>query len=142
MIKSLLKHNIKSNLGLFLFVSGLMLIYTSMSIATYDPDNIDTLLMMMSALPEGLITAMGGFDGMTSELVNFLGAFLYGFILLVFPLFYTVTVAIRLIAGPVDTGFMAFLLATPHKRSTIILNQALFHIISTIGSWSFKFLHY
>lgn len=131
MIKALLKWNIKSNWGIFAFTSGLMLIYSITSLSTYNIDNMEALLSMMEAMPQELMKAMG-FDGLTSDLTFFLGAFLYGFILLIFPLIYTVTTGIRLVVEQVDSGSMVYLLATPHSRRKLMVNQALFHSASTV----------
>ncbi len=130
MNKTLFITNIKSNWGVFTFVAGMLLIYVITSVTMFDPDSAEALLAMFDMLPEGMMKAFG-FDGLGTDLTSYLGGYLYGFILLVFPLIYTVMLSNKLVAKHVDSGSMAYLLTTPNSRVQIILTQALYLIIST-----------
>lgn len=130
MNKTLFKKNIKSNWGLFMFVVGMLLIYVTTSISMFDPISAEAMMAMFEMLPEGMIKAFG-FDGLGTDLTGYLGGYLYSFILLIFPMIYTVILSIRLVAKHVDSGSMAYLLSTPNSRIEIIFTQALYLITST-----------
>lgn len=129
MNKTLFKTNIKSNWGIFVFVSGMLLIYVTTSIGMFDPKSAESMQAMMEMLPESMMKAFG-FDGLGTDLTSYLAGYLYGFIFLVFPLIYTSYLANKLVAKHVDSGSMAYLLATPNSRVEIILTQALYLISS------------
>lgn len=130
MNKTLFVTNIKSNWGVFAFVAGMLLIYVITSITMFDPDSTESMLAMLEMLPEGMMKAFG-FDGLGTDLTSYLSGYLYGFILLAFPLIYTIILSNKLVAKHVDSGSMAYLLTTPNSRVKIILTQALYLISST-----------
>ena len=130
MNKTLFITNIKSNWGVFAFVAGMLLIYVITSITMFDPDSAQSMIAMLEMLPEGMMKAFG-FDGLGTDLTSYLSGYLYGFILLVFPLIYTIILSNKLVAKHVDSGSMAYLLTTPNSRVKIILTQALYLISST-----------
>jgi len=125
MSKVLFKVNIKANWPIFLFVTCILLIYTIVSIAMFDPVNAETMQAMLGVMPEGMVKAFG-FDGLGTELTSYLGNYLYGFIFLVFPMIYTVLISNKLIAKHVDSGSMTYLLTTPYSRIIIARTQAIF----------------
>jgi len=125
MNKVLYKANVKSNFFIFIFITGMMLLYTTISVGMFDPDNAETINAMLNMMPEGMMKAFG-FDGIGTELTSYISNYLYGFIFLVFPVIYTVIVSNKLIAKHVDTGSMAYLLTTPNSRKSIALTQAVF----------------
>ncbi len=67
--------------------------------------------------------AMVGMNPADTTLVGFMSAYLYGFIMLVFPMVFSILCANRLIAQQVDRGSMAYLLAAPVKRSSVAFTQ-------------------
>jgi len=125
MNKTLYKTNIKANWGIFAFIFGMLMIYVSTSIAMFNPENADAMKAMFDMMPEGMIKAFG-FTGLGTELTGYLAGYLYGFILIVFPLIYTALIANKMIAGHVDNGSMAYLLATPNTRKRVAGTQAIF----------------
>ncbi|MEG1639537.1 MAG: ABC transporter permease subunit [Ruthenibacterium sp.] len=58
-----------------------------------------------------------------TTLVAFCANYLYGFLLVVLPLVFTVILSNRLVARYVDRGSMAYLLATPCTRRKLIATQ-------------------
>ena len=66
-----------------------------------------------------------GFVASGNTLIGFIATDLYGMILLMFPVIFYIILGNKLIAGYVDRGSMAYLLATPNKRVKIALTQAL-----------------
>ena len=61
----------------------------------------------------------------SSSLGGFLINYLYGFLLLLLPLVFSILAANRLVARWVDTGSMAYLLASPNTRARVARTQAL-----------------
>ena len=125
MSKVLFKVNIKSNWPIFVFITCILLLYTTVSISMFDPVNAETMQDMLGVMPEGMVKAFG-FDGLGTELTSYLGNYLYGFIFLMFPMIYTVLISNKLIARHVDSGSMTYLLTTPHSRIVIARTQAIF----------------
>lgn len=139
MNKTLFIKNIKSNWGVFVFVSGMLLIYVMTSVTMFDPESADAMRAMFEVLPKGMMKAFG-FDGLGTNLTSYLGGYLYGFIFLVFPLIYTVILSNKLVAKHVDTGSMAYLLSTPNSRVKIVFTQACYLIISTFVLMTFEMI--
>ena len=129
MNKALLVANLKGNWGVWLFVTLVLLIYISTSVTMYDPTSIEKMEAMFKLLPEGMLKAFG-FDNLGSDLTGYLGHYLYGFIIVIFPIIYIVLTSNKLIAKHVDSGSMAYLLTTPNSRAKIAANQAFYLLIS------------
>jgi ABC-2 type transport system permease protein len=72
-------------------------------------------------MPE--LMAIVGMNPASAELVSFLEAYLYGFIMLVFPMLFCILSTNKLIARHVDRGSMTYLLAAPVKRETVAFTQ-------------------
>ncbi|MBT3271668.1 MAG: ABC transporter permease subunit [Spirochaetales bacterium] len=125
MIKSLFIANLKSNWPIILFISVMLLIYVMTAVSMYDPDSIEKMEQMFELLPEGMLKAFG-FDNLGSDFTGYLGHYFYGFIIVVFPAIYIVLAANKLVAKHVDTGSMAYLLATPNSRVRIAVTQVSF----------------
>ena len=58
-----------------------------------------------------------------ATMLDFVANYLYGFILIAIPMLCLVLIAVRLVARYVDQGSMAYLLATPNTRGTIVTTQ-------------------
>ncbi|MAG13403.1 MAG: hypothetical protein CMN78_02280 [Spirochaetales bacterium] len=129
MIKALLFANIKANWGAWLFVTLILLIYVSTSVTMYDPASVEKMEDMFKLLPEGMLKAFG-FDSLGSNLTEYLAHYLYGFIMLVFPVIYIVLASNKLVVKHVDSGSMAYLLTTPNSRIKIASNQAFYLLVS------------
>ena len=84
MNKALLVANLKANWGVWLFVTLMLLIYVSTSVTMYDPTSMEKMEDMFKLLPEGMLKAFG-FDNLGSDLTGYLGHYLYGFIIVIFP---------------------------------------------------------
>ena len=85
--------------------------YISIIIAMYNPAMQDLLNQYYDLMP-GLMNAVG-FSKDTASLIGFISSYLYGFILIAFPMIFDTP---RLIARYVDRGSMVSLLAAPVKR--------------------------
>lgn len=124
---TLLKKELKSNYKIALIFLAVITMYCSMIVAMFDPKLGESLKMMSESMPE-LFSAFG-MAAPASTLTEFIANYLYGFILLVFPLIFIILLANRLVARYVDRGSMAYLLATPNKRRNIVVTQAVVMIL-------------
>lgn len=128
MVKHLLARSVRSNLGLLGIILAVLAMYGGIIVTMYDPELGDTLNSMAAAMPE--LFAAFGMAGTPATLTEFLVNYLYGFLLLVFPLVMSILLANRLVASYVDSGAVAYLLASPHSRAAITATQAVVHIVS------------
>lgn len=94
----------------------------------YDPKLMDMLNDYQEALP-GMMQAVG-MTGVATNLIEFIKIYLYGFLMLIFPLIFSIMIGNSFIMRYVETGSMACLLATPNSRKKIIITQALSMIVS------------
>ncbi len=118
---SLYKRGMKGSRNLLLIFAGVIALYFVIIVQMFDPALGSALIELQKAMPQ--LMAMFGMDNMAADLTNFLASYLYGFIMLVFPMVFSVLMANKLIARHVDRGSMAYLLAAPVKRSTVALTQ-------------------
>ncbi len=131
MNKTLFFASLKANWKLLVIAFFVLLMYQSIIISMYNPENVEAMATMIKALPEAMSAAFG-YDMIATDLSGHLGAYLYGFLFLVFPLIYLVPAANNMIARHVDKGSMVYMLATPNTRTTISVTQAVF-LVSSIA---------
>lgn len=118
----LLKRNaiqVLKPLIIFIAVLGM---YTGVIIYMYNPSLMKILSDYQKAMP-GMLQAVG-MSGAATNLIEFMKIYLYGFLMLVFPLIFIIVIGNSLIMRYVDTGSMACLLASPTSRLKIIVTQA------------------
>lgn len=127
---TLLKREWKANVKILLIFIAVVTMYGGVIVAMFDPLLGESLNLMAESMPQ-LFDAFG-MSNPGATLLEFVGNYLYGFILLVIPLICIVLLCHRLIIRYVDRGSMAYLLATPNKRIKIIVTQALFLILSMV----------
>lgn len=121
----LFKSNIKNYWLLIVAAIGVLLMYGTISVTMFDPDLADSMTSMFDSFPEGMMKAFG-FDEMGTTLLEFVESFMYGFIIVVFSAIFLGLIAHGLIGKHTDKGSMVYLLATPNKRSKIVLTQGIF----------------
>lgn len=122
----------KRNLSLLAIFAGILALYAVVILTMYDPELGDSLAMMKEAMPQ-LFAAFGMSDPGTS-LAQFLANYLYGFLFLALPLITVILLTNRLLAGYLDRGTMAWLLATPRSRRQIAASQALFLVAAILAA--------
>ncbi|MDW7660941.1 MAG: ABC transporter permease subunit [Bacillota bacterium] len=132
MNKTLFLTNLKAHKMLFVIMNLVLLMYSSIMIYMFDPETSNAIAEMMEMLPKGFAVAFG-FDDIAITLTSHIGSYLYGFIFIVFPMIFTVIAANSMVAKHVDRGSMAYLLATPNSRKTIIWTQAISLITMLTG---------
>ena len=67
-----------------------------------------------------------------ATLGKFMANYLYGFLLTVMPLIFIAMLANRLVVRYVESGSMAYLLATPNRRGRLVRTQALVLLTGTL----------
>ena len=128
---TLFKANTKATWAIVVGVTLFTLIYVATSVAMYDPTSAEKMEQMFEAMPDGFLKALG-FDNLGSELTPYLSNYLYGFIMLMFPLVGTSVLAHLLVSKHTDSGSMAYLLSTPNSRVKVIVTQAVYLICALI----------
>lgn len=126
---TLFKANLKTNRFIWILMTVIFCFYGAMIISMFDPNGVDALKDMLEMMPESLINALG-FSAIASTLLTFISGYLYGFLVLLFPMVASIVINHRLIASHVDKGSMAYLLSTPNSRVKIAKTQALFSLTS------------
>jgi ABC-2 type transport system permease protein len=129
MNKALFKNTFRRNIFILMIIFAIMVMYLTIIISMYDPDNTDAMNQMLEALPQEIAAAMG-FSTLATDFTSFIAHYYYGFIILMFPMIYCIIMANRLVAKHVDQGSMSFLLSTPNTRRRIVLTQGIFLLLS------------
>lgn len=117
----LFKQSVRSNLRYLLIFLAVLALYISVIVSMFDPALGSILKEFTAAMPQ--LMAMFGMDMAGTTLIGFQISYLYGFLLLLFPLIFSAMVANRLIARHVDRGSMAYLLAAPCTRRQVAVTQ-------------------
>ncbi len=125
---SLYKQGLKSHWKTSLIFFGIVTMYITIVISMYDPELSGALEEFYEMMPE--VMAAMGMSGDITSLNAFLVAYLYGFILVIFPMIFFIIVANHLVVSHADRGSMAYLLASPNNREKIIFTQ-----VKVLGTW-------
>ena len=118
---ALYRREMKGSVKLLITFLAILALYVSVIIGMYRPELMAMLDGFVRIMPQ-LMNAVGMKAGTTS-LLGFLASYLYGFVLLIFPMVYSILRGHGLIAKYVDRGAMAALVAAPVKRRDIAITQ-------------------
>lgn len=129
MIKSLFLFNLRENKILIIAFSLIGTLYATVSIGMYDPSSAEALEAMLDLLPEAMIKMMG-FDQIGGDITHYVSNYLYGFIMLLFPVIFSIMLGTKLVSKYVDQGSMTYLLTMPYTRRKIVITQAVFFALS------------
>ena len=119
--RTLFFYELKRSIKLLLILGAVMTMYIVIIINMYDPQMMKTLDSFSKMMPD--LMASVGMNTGTHTLLGFMVSYLYGFILLLFPMLFSILRANNLIAKYTDNGAMALLLTGGHKRKTIVITQ-------------------
>jgi len=117
----LYKRGIQGSWKMPLIFAAVITMYFTVIISMFDPSLGSALDEFAKAMPE--LMAIVGMNPVSVELVGFLEAYLYGFIMLVFPMLFCILSTNKLITRHIDRGSMTYLLAAPVKRETVAFTQ-------------------
>lgn len=118
---TLYKREMKGSIKLLVIFAAVVTLYVSIIISMYDAEQMALLDGIVETMPE-IMAAVGMKAGATS-LLSFMISYLYGFILLIFPMVYCILRGNGLIAKYIERGSMVSLTAAPVKRRTVALTQ-------------------
>lgn len=118
---TLFRREMKAGWKLVVIFLAVLTLYIICVISLYDPATMAMLDGFAEAMPE-LMAAVGMKAG-AANLMGFMISYLYGFILLVFPMVFSILRSSALMVKYVDRGSMAALVGAPVKRYTIAFTQ-------------------
>lgn len=122
--KTLYLKELKRNFILFVIFALLLLLYGGIvsSLFTPDPNAAGWMDEFMRQYPE-MMELIGFNVGNYTDYQSFVSGYLYGMLLIVFGLIFTILLVNRLIFKYLDTGSFVYLLNSPNSRSKILLTQ-------------------
>lgn len=118
---TLYKRGMKGSIKLLVILGAVITLYVSVIISMYEPELAKLLDSYVELMPE--IMAAVGMSAGATNLIGFMCSYLYGFILLIFPMLFCILRGNGLVAKYVDNSSMVSLLAAPVKRFTIAFTQ-------------------
>lgn len=126
---ALFKLSIKKNWLLFVIFTLVLMMYSGVMISMYSPENVQNLMQMFELFPPEMMKAFG-FASAFTDMTGYLASWLYGLLMVGFPMVYSILLANKLVAKSVDTGSIACLLSTPTSRVKIIITKAVYALLS------------
>lgn len=118
---TLYRRGMQGSWKMLVIFAAVLTMYFTIIISMFDPALGSALDEFAKAMPD--LMAMVGMNPASGELVSFMAAYLYGFIMLIFPMIFSILSANKLIARHVDRGSMTYLMAAPVKRTTVAFTQ-------------------
>ena len=118
---TLFMREVRSSYKLWLIFIAILAMYISVIIFMFDPKLGETLDLFAKAMPE--MMSLFGMGETGATLIEFLSNYLYGMLMIVFPMVFIIMLANRLVAAHVDHGSMTYLLASPNTRRKVALTQ-------------------
>ncbi|MCB9071613.1 MAG: ABC transporter permease subunit [Prevotellaceae bacterium] len=118
---TLFMREVRSSYKLWLIFIAILAMYISVIISMFDPKLGETLDLFAKAMPE--MMSLFGMGETGATLIEFLSNYLYGMLMIVFPMVFIIMLANRLVAAHVDHGSMTYLLASPNTRRKVALTQ-------------------
>lgn len=118
---ALYKRGLQGSWKILLIFAAVLTMYFTIIISMFDPALGSALDEFAKAMPE--LMAIVGMVPASGELVSFLSAYLYGFLMLVIPMIFSIIIANKLISRHVESGSMTYLVAAPVKRTTVSFTQ-------------------
>lgn len=125
MSQAIFKQTLRANFKLWLIITLIMCILCAVFIAVFEPSTISSMTDLVEGTPLAHMLKNTSFLGMMAQTFYTL----HGIIL---PVIFIIMTANSLIAAQVDRGSMAYLLATPTKRSVVVRTQATYLLISLL----------
>lgn len=120
---TLFRREMQASIKLLVILGAVITMYVACIIGMYDPETMVLLDTFTETMPE-IMAAVGMTAGAT-DLLGFMISYLYGFILLIFPMLYSILRSNGLIAKYVDQGSMVYLVAAPRSRRTVAMTQTM-----------------
>ncbi|MFH1880760.1 MAG: ABC transporter permease subunit [Bacillota bacterium] len=122
MSATLYRREMRSSWKLLLVFTAILTMYVVLMIVMYTPETLEMFRQFSQTMPQMSAFNMN-FSAESLTLMGYLSSGLYGFILIVFPMVFSIIRGNGLVARYVDRGSMASLLAAPVKRRTVAVTQ-------------------
>lgn len=113
----------KSSFKMLILFAAIITLYVATVVSMYDPDKMAMLDNFSKTMPE--LMASVGISAGATNLIGFMISYLYGFILILFPMLFCILRGNGLIAKYVEKGSIVSLLTAPIKRKKIAVTQML-----------------
>ncbi len=126
----LLKRNLLQMIKPIVIFVSILAMYEVVIVYMYEPDLMNMLNEYQNLMPE-MMAAMG-MGGMATNLLEFMNIYLYGFLIQIVPLIFTIVVGNSLLMKYVDSGSLANLLSTGNSRLKIVFTQFISFVIGII----------
>lgn len=111
----------KKSIKLIVILLAVITMYVAIIISMYEPKMAKLLDDYVKMMPQ--LMASVGMTGGATSLLGFMCSYLYGFILIVFPMIFCIIRANGLVAKYIDNSSMVSLLCAPVKRFTVAFTQ-------------------
>lgn len=85
---TLYRREMRGSIRLLLIFGAVMTLYISIIISMYDPEMMKTLDNFAEVMPDLMVSV--GMKAHASNLLGFMVSYLYGFILLIFPMVFSI----------------------------------------------------
>lgn len=128
---ALFKLTIRKNWVLFIIFTLVLMMYSGVMISMYSPENVQNLMQMFELFPPEMMKAFG-FASAFTDMTGYLASWLYGLLMVGFPMVYSILLSNKLVAKSVDNGSIACLLSTPTSRVKIIVTKAVTALLSLV----------
>lgn len=129
--KTMLKQLFKSNIILIALFTVILAFYQIILIFMYTPSMIDQIRDMAKSM--GTVGNMYNMNNMTGGFTGYMAQLYFAMIVPMFMLVYIIIMGNKIVAGRVDKGSMASLLAAPVDRKTISVTTSAFFMLSMVG---------
>lgn len=130
MNSALFLRELRGSLKILTIFFLVLAMYTSVIIYMYNPEMGSALEDMARSIPQ--MMALFGMNDAGTSMISFMANYLYGFLMLVFPLVAFSMIACRLIFRHVEKGSMVYLLNAGTTRVRIAVTQAVVLLCSVL----------
>ena len=120
---TLYKREMKASWKLLAVFTALLTLYVVMIILMYTPEMLNMFRQFSETMPQMMSAFSMDFSSDSLTLLGYMVSGLYGYILILFPMIFSMVRGNGLVARYVDRGSMASLLAAPVKRRTVAVTQ-------------------
>lgn len=118
---TLFRRGMQTSWKITALLAAVLSLYISMIVSMFDPKLGESLAAMAESMPQ--LFAAFGMDQPGATLTEFMANYLYGFLLVVFPLVLALLLVWRLIARPSDRGDLVWMLSGAQGRLRVLLSQ-------------------
>lgn len=121
MNRALFNYEMKKGGKILLIFMAILIMYIVCIIWMFDPEMMKSLEQIYLSMPQ--IMSAVGMKVTSTTLIGFMISYLYGFIMVVFPMIYTILRSRTLLADKVEKKSMASLLSAPISRRKVVQTQ-------------------